>query len=73
MSCPLERAPRAGAAPSWCCWQGLIVTDTEVLHLAVAEIAASHDVELARDPAGDMLRQKKILLDKMRPRPLRQT
>ena len=34
----------------------LIVADAEVLDLAVAEIAASHDVELARDPAGDMLR-----------------
>lgn len=33
----------------------LIVADAEVLHLAVAEIAASHDVELARDAARDVL------------------
>jgi len=34
---------------------GLIVADAEVLDLAVAQVAASHDVELARDPVRDVL------------------
>ena len=33
----------------------LIVADTEILHLAVAEVAACHDVELAGDAARDVL------------------
>jgi hypothetical protein len=45
----LERMKRAGRP------RCLIVADTEVLHLAVAEVAAGHDVEFARDPAGDVL------------------
>ena len=34
----------------------LIVADAEVLDLAVAEVAARHDVELACDTARDVLR-----------------
>jgi hypothetical protein len=34
----------------------LIVADAEVLDLAVAQVAARHDVELARDAARDVLR-----------------
>ena len=40
---------------SGCMSCGLIVADAEVLDLAVAQVAASHDVELARDPVRDVL------------------